>query len=183
MPLNFENIYLIVYLFTYLFASFIYLFHLFCCYRTRVLWNSGKKIMEWFTNSFEKVKWNLLDEITNVFLKDARLLNELRHENVVELLTFCDNSVAIILELCEILMKSFQGDQSFHSLDKFLKYLAKNKLLDFFPGICYKIVNDIMKFIICIHSKNIVHTDIKLANILPNNLYCCNASQKDHLLY
>ena len=93
------------------------------------LWNDLPIVLKKLNETYS-------DEITNVFLKDARLLNELRHENVVELLTFCDNSVAIILELCEILMKSFQGDQSFHSLDKILKYLANNKLLDFFPGNC-----------------------------------------------
>ena len=93
------------------------------------LWNDLPIVLKKLNETYS-------DEITNVFLKDARLLNELRHENVVELLTFCDNSVAIIVELCEILMKSFQGDQSFHSLDKILKYLANNKLLDFFPGNC-----------------------------------------------
>ena len=76
-------------------------------------------------------------------------------------------------------MKPFQGDQSFHSLDKFLKYLAKNELLDFFLGICDKITNDILQSIIYIHSKNIVHRDIKPANILVNNLHYCNASKLD----
>ena len=76
-------------------------------------------------------------------------------------------------------MNPFQGDQSFHSLDKFLKYLTKNEMLDFFPGICDKITNDILQSIFYIHSKNIVHRDIKPANILVNNLHYCNASQED----
>ena len=76
-------------------------------------------------------------------------------------------------------MKPFQGDQSFHSLDKFLKYLAKNELLDFFPGICDKITNDILQSITYIHLKNIVHRDIKPTNILVNNLHFCNASKED----
>ena len=33
------------YLLTY-FICFVYLFYLFCCYRTRILWNSGKGIMK-----------------------------------------------------------------------------------------------------------------------------------------
>ena len=117
--------------------------------------------------------------MTNIFLKEARLLHYLRHENIVELLAVCDNPAAIMLELCEFSMKPFQGDQSFHSLDKFLKYLAKNEMLDFFPGICDKITNDILQSIFYIHSKNIVHRDIKPANILVNNLHYCNASQED----
>ena len=117
--------------------------------------------------------------MTNVFLKEARLLNDLRHENIVELLAVCDNPAAIMLELCEFSMKLLQGDQSFHSLDKFLKYLAKNELLDLFPEICDKITNHILQSIIYIHSKNIVHRDIKPANILMNNLHYCNAIQED----
>ena len=99
-------------------------------------------------------------------------------ENIIDLLV-CDNPAAIMLELCEFSIKPFQGDQSFHSLDKFLKYLAKNELLDFFPGICDKITNDILQSIFYIHLKNIVHRDIKPANILVNNLHYCNASQED----
>ena len=110
--------------------------------------------------------------MTNIFLKEARLLHYLRHENIVELLAVCDNPAAIMLELCEFSMKPFQGNQSFHSLDTFLKYLAKNELLYFFPGI----TNDILHSVIYIHSKS---RDIKLANILVNNLHYCNASQED----
>ena len=54
------------------------------------LWNDLPIVLKKLNETYS-------DEITNVFLKDARLLNELRHENVVEVLTFCDNSVAIIL--------------------------------------------------------------------------------------
>ena len=87
-------------MFTYL---LICLLHLFICFIYFVVLGQGS------FGTMEKRLWNDLpivlkklnetysDEITNVFLKDARLLNELRHENVVELLTFCDNSVAIIL--------------------------------------------------------------------------------------
>ena len=95
------------------------------------------------------------------------------------MLAVCEVPATIMLELCEFSMKPFQGDQSFHSLEKFLKYLAKNKLLDFFPGICDKITNNILHSFFHIHSKNIVHRDIKPANILVNNLHYCNASQED----
>ena len=118
-------------------------------------------------------------EMTKVFSKDSKLINDFRHENIIELLAVWDNPAAIMLELCEFSMKPFQGDQSFHSLDKFLKYLAKNELLDFFPGICDKITNDTLQSIFYIHSKNIVHRDIKPANILVNKPHYCNASQED----
>ena len=109
----------------------------------------------------------------------AKLLHNVRQENIIELLAVCDNPAAIMLELCEFSMKPFQGDQSFHSLNKFLKYLAKNELLDFFPAICDKITNDILQPIFYIPSKKIVHRDIKYANILVNNIHYCDTRQED----
>ena len=81
MLLKLRNIYLIVYLlFTYIFC-FIYLFYLFCCYRTRVLQNSGKEKGLWNNLRIVLKKLNeaYSDEMTNVLLKEARLLNDLRH--------------------------------------------------------------------------------------------------------
>ena len=136
------------------------------------LWNNLPIVLKKLNETYS-------EEMRNVFSKEAKLLNDARHENIIELLAVCDNPATIMLELCELSMNPFQGDQSFHSLDKFLKYLAKNELLDFFPGICDKITNDILQSIFYIHSKNIVHRDIKPANILVNNLHYCNASQED----
>ena len=64
--------------------------------------------------------------MTNAFSKEAKLLNDVRHENIIELLAVCDNPAAIMLELSKFSMKPFQGDQLFHFLDKFLKYFAKS---------------------------------------------------------
>ena len=83
----------------------------------------------------KKLNETYSEEMTNVFSKEAKL-NDARHENIIELLAVCEVPATIMLEVCEFSMKPFQGDQSFHSLDKFLKYLAKNELSDFFPGIC-----------------------------------------------
>ena len=81
------------------FICFVYLFYLFCCYGTgsfgtveRGLWNNLlvvlKKLNETYSN-----------KMTNIFLKEARLLHYLRHENIIELPAVCDNPAAIMLEL------------------------------------------------------------------------------------
>ena len=82
--------------------------------------------------------------MTKAVLKEAKLLNHVRHENIIELLAVSGNRATIMFKPCEFSVKLFQGDQSCHSLDKFLKYLAKNELLDFFQENCDKITNDIL---------------------------------------
>ena len=173
-------IYLIVYLFIYL----LFLFYLFVSFNFVVIGQTSFGTVEkGLRNNLPivliKLNETYSEEMKNAFLKEAKLPNDLRHENIVELLTICDNPAAIMLELCVFTMRPFQEDQSFHSLDKFLKYLAKNELLDFFSGICDKLTSDILQSITYIHSKNIVKRDIKPANILVNNLHYCNASQED----
>ena len=159
-------IYLIVYLFIYL----LFLFYLFVSFNFVVIGQT----------SFGTVGKGLRNNLPIVLIKlNETYSEEMTSKNIVELLTICDNPAAIMLELCVFTMKPFQGDQSFHSLDKFLKYLAKNELLDFFPGICAKLTSDILQSITYIHSKNIVNRDIKPANILVNNFHYCNASQED----
>ena len=91
--------------------------------------------------------------MTDIFVKEARLLNNLKHENIVCLIGVCDQPVAIMLEYCEFSFRSFNRDTSVNSLDKSLKYLAKVNLLSFFPEICHKIVDDIVDSIHNIHYK------------------------------
>ena len=159
-----------VYLFNCLLIHLLAIFILFICFIYFVFIGHGS------FGTVEKGLWNDLrivlkklnetysEEMTNVFSKEAKLLNDVRHENIIELLAVCDNPAAIMLELCEFSMKPCEGDQSFHSLDTFLKYLAKNELLDFFPGSCNKIINDTLHSIFYICSKDIVQINIEMSN-------------------
>ena len=118
------------------------------------LWNNLPIVLKKLNETYS-------EEMTNVFSKDAILINDVRHENIIALLGVCDNPATIMLKLCEFSIKLFQGG------------------VDFFLGICDKITNDILQSIFYIHSKNIVHRNIKPANILVYNLHYCNTSQKD----
>ena len=130
MLLELGKVYLFNYLHIYLLAIFFYVFV--------VQQSFGTVEKGWWNNLpivLKKLNETYSEGMTNVFLKEDKLLNDVGHENIIDLLV-CDNPAAIMLELCEFSMKPFHGDKSFHSLDKFLKYLAKNELSDFFPGIC-----------------------------------------------
>ena len=58
------------------------------------LWNNLPIVLKKLNETYS-------EEMTNVFSKEAKLLNDVRHENIMELLAVCDNPAAIMLELCE----------------------------------------------------------------------------------
>ena len=59
----------------------------------------------------KKLNETCSEEMTNVFSKETKSLNDVRHENIIELLAVCDNPAIIMLELSKFSMKPFQGDQ------------------------------------------------------------------------
>ena len=96
-----------VYLFNCLLIHILVIIILFICFIYFVVIRQGS------FGTIEKGLWNNLpivlkklnetysEEMTNVFSKEAKLLNDVRHENIMELLAVCDNPAAIMLELCE----------------------------------------------------------------------------------
>ena len=121
-----------VYLFNCLLVYLLVILILFICFIYFVVIGQGS------FRTVEKGLWNNLlivleelnetysEEMANVFSKDAILINDVKHENIIALLGVCDNPATIMLELCEFSMKLFQGG------------------VDFFLGICDKITNDIL---------------------------------------
>ena len=68
------------------------------------LWNNLLIVLKKLNKTYS-------EETTNVFSKETKSLNDVRHENIIELLAVCDNPAAIMLELSKFSMKPFQGDQ------------------------------------------------------------------------
>ena len=109
------------------------------------------------------------DDVLGVFLKEAKLLSEISHPNIVKLLAVNDEPISIMMEYCEFSFQPFDRNESVSSLNKLLTYLVEEDLLQYFPGIGNYIVRDIAAAICYLHNNDIVHRDIKPSNILVSN--------------
>ena len=86
-------------------------------------------------------------------------------ENIVSMLSVCDKSVLIMIELCKFSFISFGGRETVNSLDKLFILMREESYFICFPGIKNVIARDITNAVAYLHGRDIVHRDIRPANI------------------
>ena len=59
---------------------------------------------------------------TLLFAKEAKLLGQLNHPSIVNLVGVCEDPIAIIMEYLEFSFRPFQRENSFYNLDELLSY-------------------------------------------------------------
>ena len=87
------------------------------------------------------------------------------HENIVSIIAVSDRPFAIMIKLCEFDFCPFHREHKFSSLDKFLNYYNLENLHDYFPSIRNRIALDLSNALSYLGKDDIVHREIKLANI------------------
>lgn len=114
------------------------------------------------------------------FVKEARMLNEIQHQNVVRFEGFCPTPCAIMLEYVFFDFSPFGENKKLNSLQDFLGFVDENDDFECFNkfGLHSKIAKDIAKGLSHLHARDIVHRDLKSANVLVSNQHYCHLSNE-----
>ena len=116
------------------------------------------------------------------FVKEARMLYNVNHDNIVKFKAFFQNPYAIMLEyVCfDFAVFGDECDKRLHSLREFLAFVDKEQVLEDLNeyGIITKIANDVANGLCYLHSKDIVHRDLT-ANVLVSNQHYSNMASKE----
>ena len=58
--------------------------------------------------------------VSDIFRKEALVLSQIKHENIIRMLGVCDDPVSIMTEYCCFSLRPFQRNEQFNSLDQLL---------------------------------------------------------------
>ena len=114
-----------------------------------------------------------------LFLKEAKILNSISNEHIVQLIAVCRNPVAIMLEYLYFDYSPFRIDHRASSLQDFLDFASTDdEYAISFSCLHVKIAEDVTLGLKYLHEKNIVHMDLKPANVLVSNQHYCDLDQE-----
>ncbi|KAL9971587.1 hypothetical protein ACROYT_G017767 [Oculina patagonica] len=123
------------------------------------------------------------DGTRKLFMKEAKLLTGLQHENIVRMYGICVKPFGIILEYVVFDFSPFSKDTKVNTLDKFLSEIAQmsksegRRFDHLIPAIAMDVTNGLSH----LHQQEIAHRDLKPMNILISNQHYCDLQDMQQL--
>ena len=119
----------------------------------------------------------------NLFIKEAKLLSGLRHENIVRMYGISMGPLVIIMEYVFFDFKPFMNTPlRVNTVDKFLLEVAKLPKSDQrFDHLIPAIARDITNGLSYLHGCEIAHRDLKPMNALISNQHYCDLNDSDEI--
>ena len=113
------------------------------------------------------------------FIKEARLMFSLKHDNIVSFKAFSTSPCAIMMEYMCFNFSLFEISKELSNLVDFLNFVDKIDGFGCFANdLIPKMGNEISKGLKYLHSKGVVHRDLKAKNILVSNQHYCNLTDE-----
>ncbi|XP_028418226.1 serine/threonine-protein kinase nekl-3-like, partial [Dendronephthya gigantea] len=104
-----------------------------------------------------------------ILLKEAKLLNSLRHPNIVGFKGIYKDNYALLLEFVQFDFKPFGIDLQVSSLAELLCHFDKSDCKHVSEKVFNRAVEDVALGVQYLHVKGLAHRDLKPANVLVSN--------------
>ena len=117
------------------------------------------------------------DEARKSLVKEARIINQLNHANIVQFKGICLDRYAVLLEYVYFDFKPLGHESIVHTLAGFLVFCKKSSCKGMHRSIFQHASFDIASGLKYLHENGIAHRDLKPENVLVSNHYynqCCD---------
>ena len=149
--------------------------HIFAVVFTAKLPDKSKVVVKKLISADEETKKSLI--------KEARLLQNLRHANVVEFKGICTDQLSLLLEYAYFDFSPFGCDIQTHSLAEFLAVCEQSSCDGMNVAVFTHAAFDVASGLKYLHQNDIAHRDLKpaLANILVSNRHYHHLSDQEKI--
>ncbi|XP_070555068.1 cyclin-dependent kinase-like 2 [Ptychodera flava] len=123
---------------------------------------------------------NLDQDGKRLLQKEATLLNNMDHENIVQFKGISMQPHALMMEYVYFDFKPFKRDMKVHSLREFLSETSSDSI-DYFKHLIPVIATQVTSGLAYRHDNSVVHRDPKPENVLVSNQHYCSVTDIDEL--
>ena len=153
-------------------------------------WNSLRNVEEIGSGSHGSIHRAIYDKETVVvkklkgessiakdrFLKEAKLLFEMKHESIPGFLGFTENPYSLMMEYVMFDFQPFGIEKSVTNIGEFYHFIDHEFDFKSFADVLVICIRDVVNALDYLHNYSIAHRDLKPENVLVSNQHYC---QKD----
>ena len=111
------------------------------------------------------------------FLKEAKLLFEMKHTRIPEFLGFSENPYSLMMDYVMFDFQPFGIEKTVTNIGEFYHFVDHEFNFDSFADVLVVCIRDVVNALDYLHKHNIAHRDLKPENILVSNQHYCQEDE------